>query len=148
MTNGSLMKVESIAECFPWSILQYFVLHKATIGPVFLRVAILQGFTVLLPIYTICTMELQMHFSYGILEQADMFKKKIKCKMLLYFGVAIAGNAQNMKPVQFAQISYFAHFLRLYLPLEIQSLETVREGCSTLFVLMIYVTVNNFLVMS
>ena len=23
-TNGSLMKVESIAECFPWSILQYF----------------------------------------------------------------------------------------------------------------------------
>ena len=24
MTNGSLMKVKSIAECFPWSILQYF----------------------------------------------------------------------------------------------------------------------------
>ena len=24
MTNGSLMKVESIAECYPWSILQYF----------------------------------------------------------------------------------------------------------------------------
>ena len=24
MQNGSLMKVESIAECFPWSILQYF----------------------------------------------------------------------------------------------------------------------------
>ena len=24
MTNGSLMKVESIAKCFPWSILQYF----------------------------------------------------------------------------------------------------------------------------
>ena len=24
MTNGSLMKVESIAECSPWSILQYF----------------------------------------------------------------------------------------------------------------------------
>ena len=24
MTNGSLVKVESIAECFPWSILQYF----------------------------------------------------------------------------------------------------------------------------
>ena len=23
-TNGSLMKVESIAECSPWSILQYF----------------------------------------------------------------------------------------------------------------------------
>ena len=23
MTNGSLMKVESIAECSPWSILQY-----------------------------------------------------------------------------------------------------------------------------
>ena len=24
MDNGSLMKVESIAECSPWSILQYF----------------------------------------------------------------------------------------------------------------------------
>ena len=24
MTNGSIMKVESIAECSPWSILQYF----------------------------------------------------------------------------------------------------------------------------
>ena len=24
MTNGSLMKVESIAECSPWSIPQYF----------------------------------------------------------------------------------------------------------------------------
>ena len=24
MTNGSLMKVESIAECSPWGILQYF----------------------------------------------------------------------------------------------------------------------------
>ena len=24
MTNGSLMKVESIAECSSWSILQYF----------------------------------------------------------------------------------------------------------------------------
>ena len=24
ITNGSLMKVESIAECSPWSILQYF----------------------------------------------------------------------------------------------------------------------------
>ena len=24
VTNGSLMKVESIAECSPWSILQYF----------------------------------------------------------------------------------------------------------------------------
>ena len=24
MTNGSLMMVESIAECSPWSILQYF----------------------------------------------------------------------------------------------------------------------------
>ena len=24
MTNGSLMKVESIAECSPWSRLQYF----------------------------------------------------------------------------------------------------------------------------
>ena len=27
MTNGSLMKVESIAEGSPWSILQYFDLH-------------------------------------------------------------------------------------------------------------------------
>ena len=26
-TNGCLMKVESIAECSPWSILQYFDLH-------------------------------------------------------------------------------------------------------------------------
>ena len=25
MTNGSLMKVKSIAECFPWSILQYIL---------------------------------------------------------------------------------------------------------------------------
>ena len=25
MTTGSLLKVESIAECFPWSILQYFL---------------------------------------------------------------------------------------------------------------------------
>ena len=24
MTNGSLMKVKSIAECSPWTILQYF----------------------------------------------------------------------------------------------------------------------------
>ena len=24
MTNGSLMKVKSVAECSPWSILQYF----------------------------------------------------------------------------------------------------------------------------
>ena len=31
MENGSLMKVESIAECSSWSILQYF-LHKAIIG--------------------------------------------------------------------------------------------------------------------
>ena len=32
MTNGSLMKVESIEECSSWSILQYFDLHKAIIG--------------------------------------------------------------------------------------------------------------------
>ena len=32
MTNGSLMKVESIAECSPRSILQYFDLHLAIIG--------------------------------------------------------------------------------------------------------------------
>ena len=31
MENGSLMKVESIAECSLWSILQYFDLHKAII---------------------------------------------------------------------------------------------------------------------
>ena len=24
ITNGSLMKIESIAECSPWSIMQYF----------------------------------------------------------------------------------------------------------------------------
>ena len=27
MTNGSTMQLESIAECSPWSILQYFDLH-------------------------------------------------------------------------------------------------------------------------
>ena len=27
LTNGSSMRVESIAECSPWSILQYFDLH-------------------------------------------------------------------------------------------------------------------------
>ena len=32
MTNGSLMKVESIAECSPWSILKYFDLHYAIIS--------------------------------------------------------------------------------------------------------------------
>ena len=49
MTNGSLMKVESIAECSPRRILQYNDLHKAIIGlenqfVVFLRVALLDGF--------------------------------------------------------------------------------------------------------
>ena len=49
MTNGSLMKVESIAECYPWSILQYFNLHYPTIGlenqiSVFLSVAVLHRF--------------------------------------------------------------------------------------------------------
>ena len=32
MKNGCLMKVKSIAECSPWSILQYFELHQAIIG--------------------------------------------------------------------------------------------------------------------
>ena len=32
MTTGSLMKVESIAECSLWSILQYFDLHYGIIG--------------------------------------------------------------------------------------------------------------------
>ena len=32
MTNGSLMKVKSIAECSPWSILQYFWPALAIIG--------------------------------------------------------------------------------------------------------------------
>ena len=27
MTNGSLLKVESIAECSPWIILQFFDMH-------------------------------------------------------------------------------------------------------------------------
>ena len=47
MTNGSLMQVKSIAECFPQSILQYF--WPALIGlenqfSVFLGVAILLRF--------------------------------------------------------------------------------------------------------
>ena len=50
MTNGSLMKVESIAECSDWSILQYFDLHKAIIGLenklCFLEWPFLRGFTV------------------------------------------------------------------------------------------------------
>ena len=51
MKNSSLMKVRCIAECSPWSILQYFDLHKAIIGLenqflVFLRVAVLCMFTV------------------------------------------------------------------------------------------------------
>ena len=33
MTNASLMKVESIAECSLWSILQYFDLHIGIIVP-------------------------------------------------------------------------------------------------------------------
>ena len=49
MTNGSLIKVGSIAECTDWSILQSFDLHQATIGlvnqfSVFLRVAVLHRF--------------------------------------------------------------------------------------------------------
>ena len=45
MTNGSLMKVKSIAECSPWSILQYFwlVLLENQFS-VFLRVAVLHKF--------------------------------------------------------------------------------------------------------
>ena len=47
--NGSLMKVEGIAECSPWSILQYFDLHEAIIRHenqflVFLRVVVLDRF--------------------------------------------------------------------------------------------------------
>ena len=50
MTNGSLMKVESIAECSPWSILHTFDPHLAIISlenqfSVFLRVAVFLGFT-------------------------------------------------------------------------------------------------------
>ena len=49
MTNGSLMKVESIAECSHWSILQYFWPALSVIGIenqflVFLRVAVLDRF--------------------------------------------------------------------------------------------------------
>ena len=49
MVHDSLMKVDSIAECSPWSILQYFWLHKAIIGLenqflVFLIVAVLDRF--------------------------------------------------------------------------------------------------------
>ena len=51
MTNGSLMKVENIAECSPWSILQYFDLHYMIIKLenhflVFFRVAVLHRITV------------------------------------------------------------------------------------------------------
>ena len=49
MTNGSLMQVESIAECSPWSILLYFCLHLAIIGLenqflVILRMSVLDRF--------------------------------------------------------------------------------------------------------
>ena len=49
MTNGSLMMIESIAECSPWSILHTFDLHLAIIGlenqfVFFLRVAVLLRF--------------------------------------------------------------------------------------------------------
>ena len=49
MTNGSLMKVKSIAECSKGSILQYFDLHLAIIGletqfSVVLKVAVLHWF--------------------------------------------------------------------------------------------------------
>ena len=49
MINGSLMQVKSIAECSPWSILQYFRPALAIIGLqnqflVFLRVAVLDRF--------------------------------------------------------------------------------------------------------
>ena len=48
MTNGSLMKVKSIAECSPWSILQYLpALSKISLEKqflVFLRVAVLHRF--------------------------------------------------------------------------------------------------------
>ena len=58
MTNGSLMKVKSIAECSPWSILQYFWpargafcntfdLHEAILGLLF-EWPFKTGFTVFL----------------------------------------------------------------------------------------------------
>ena len=52
MTNGSLMKVKSIAECSPWNILQYFWHALSdnwgldTQFVVFLRVAVFAGFAV------------------------------------------------------------------------------------------------------
>ena len=53
MTNGSLMKVKSIAECSYWSILKYFGPRLSEISLknqflVFLRVAVYTGFTVFL----------------------------------------------------------------------------------------------------
>ena len=54
MTNDSLMKVKNIAECSPWSILQYFWPALSDnwswkqIFLVFLRVAVLHRFTVLI----------------------------------------------------------------------------------------------------
>ena len=52
MTNGSLMKVESIAESSPWSILQYFwpalsnnfLVLKTNFFFIFLKVAVLHRF--------------------------------------------------------------------------------------------------------
>ena len=43
MTNGSLMKLECIAGCYPWSILQYFwPAFENQFSTVFLRVVVLQ----------------------------------------------------------------------------------------------------------
>ena len=53
MTNGSLMKVESIAECSPWSILQYFwpaLRNSWSWKPIF--GLFYTGFTVLSPFWT------------------------------------------------------------------------------------------------
>ena len=45
ITNGSLMKVERIAECSPWIILQYFLPALSDIG-LFFEWPLKTGFTV------------------------------------------------------------------------------------------------------
>ena len=62
MTNDSLMKVESIAECSHWSIMQFFWPALAIIGLenkywIFLRVAVLHRFYCLLPHRVGCNRE-------------------------------------------------------------------------------------------
>ena len=60
MTNGSLMKVESIAECSPWSILQHFwpaLSDNWSWKPIFglLRVAVLHRFHCICMLFCIIT---------------------------------------------------------------------------------------------